>query len=119
MSPGPGQIFQDPSGTFALYVRTEKRPGKDHPEHLFIFTKDRLLFQRWTDALPEDYELVNDTAGRGEAKMMQLQVEALQYEREALSNCLKAAVAMLDDRAAEELRGLYRVAMEKAEFVSA
>lgn len=36
-------------GTAALYVRTERRPGRERPEHLLVTTGGRIVYEVWED----------------------------------------------------------------------
>ncbi len=111
-------IFQGPDGPL-FYIRSEKRDQPQGPpklEYFFVSVKDGTLWYKWLDKMPDEYPVIDDQGGRAEAKLFQGVAEAIKQEREALLKCLKAAIAMLDDRAVEEIRQIYTKTLEKAAF---
>lgn len=105
--PAPGQVYRTSQGAPAIYVRTEERGDPPVKEHLFVSARDRVLYTQWCQEMPNEYQLVNDTAGRAEADIAWIAVQALEKEKKLLLDCLKAAMAMLDDRAAAQVRQRY------------
>ncbi len=100
-----------------FYVRSEKRDQPKGPpklEYFFVYVKDGMLWQRWLQEMPTEYRTIDDQGGRAEAKLALAVAQAMKDEREALLSCMKAAVAMLDDRAANEIRKMYTETMKKA-----
>jgi hypothetical protein len=106
--PGPQQVFRTPQGQLLLYVRHEERPHEGEGI-LCVGVRDRIVYTVFTPlntAIPG--ELVNDTAGRNEAKVAFMSEIQVSRERDALKSAMKRAIGWLSPSQAEELRDLYR-----------
>ena len=94
-----------------LYVRTEKRPNSEAPEHFFVETHDRTVFHRWLSEgapVPEEWELVLDPEATARADALEAELEELRAERRALVEAMKAAVSVVPGTVATHLRDVYR-----------
>src|SRR5438132_8827880 len=109
------QIFRTLSGP-AILVRHEDRG--EGLEYCFVLVRDRLTIHRWEKEMPPEFELVYDPGARAEADLALAETNALVKEKGVLLECLTAALAMLDDRAAEEVRAIWRAKMKDADLVS-
>lgn len=125
--PLDGQVWRSPSGRPMLYVRTEETPGRDAPRHLFVSSRERMVWTTWhpDGAMPEEYELVSDghavqraTADREalvKARILHgLEVAELRANVAALTAAMKRAVAVVSPIAANDLRRVYREALGEA-----
>src|SRR2546430_14281736 len=104
------QILKTPRGP-AIRVGLEER-GKG-PEHHLILAYDGIVRHRWYSELPDEFELIHDPGARAEADIALKEANCLIMEKEVLLECLSAALAMLDDRAAESVRELWRGATKE------
>jgi hypothetical protein len=93
-----------------MYVRTEHRGGRPGPEHLFVTTRNRGVFQLWLADVPEDAELVIDTDGRRQAQEALWLLEAAAHEKGIVVDCLKRACEWLPAERARELRAMWKAA---------
>lgn len=87
-----------------FYVRTEQRPGRDQPEHLFVCTRERVCFERWHSEVPPEFELVIDTDGRRQANETRWLLQAADHDKQILVELLTQACEWLPRERAEELR---------------
>src|SRR5271163_2123779 len=110
-------IYSTPSGP-ALKVRTETRYGDEDPQHLFVLAQDRLVITRWEAEIPESFELIHDPAATVEVELAEVETRALLNEREILFDCMAAALGMLDERSADQVRDIYRSRIQQADIVS-
>jgi hypothetical protein len=104
--PAPGTIYCE-RGKLLMYVRTEQRTGAAAPEHLFVMTQNRTVFQRWTSEVPPEAELVIDEEGRAQASEERWLRTAAEHEVGILVALLKCACAWLPKDRADELRKEY------------
>jgi hypothetical protein len=102
----PATIYQTAHGP-SLYVRTEQRPGDDHPHHLFVRAAKRVVLQHWTDTVPPEAELVVDREGRKQANEERWLRLAAEHECQILAGLLKKACSMLPPERASALRAEY------------
>lgn len=109
-TPSEGQVYRAPNGEPALYVRTEQRPGASEPEHLFVLTHGRVVYERWTAELPEEWKLELDPGAQTRADRMAAEMLALARKYDAMARTLKAAVGLVPPTVANELRRVYREA---------
>ena len=98
--PRKDQVFEGPEGPM-LYVRQED--GK----YVFALTRDRIIYTRKFEAVPDSIELVVD-------QNLAEERQSLAVERSALIAALKAATEKLDSKGSEEVRAIYRDRMEAA-----
>ena len=84
-----------------LFIREED--GK----YVFALTKDRVIFSRSFETIPEEVELLLDQDLADER-------QSLAIERAALIAALKAATEKLDSKDAETVRAIYRDRMSVA-----
>lgn len=97
-----GQVYRSPSGRPALYVREEG--GR----HLLIETRDRVVFQRWVDELPEELELALDPLAHERATEARNELSWARREVDALTTAMRRAVEVVPVEVANELRRVYR-----------
>jgi hypothetical protein len=102
----PATVYQTAHGP-SLYIRTEQRPGDDHPHHLFVHVDKRMVFQHWTDTEPPEAELIIDSDGRRQAEQEKWLRLAAEHECQILAGLLKKACAMLPQERADALRAEY------------
>lgn len=93
-----------------MYVRTEHRGGRPGPEHLFVTTRNRNVFELWSEEMPKDAELILDTDGRQQAQEALWLLEAAEHEKQIVIDCLKRACEMLPAARATELRAQWKEA---------
>jgi hypothetical protein len=93
-----------------MFVRTEHRGGRPRPEHLFVTTRNRGVFQLWLADVPEDAELVIDTDGRRQAQEALWLLEVADHEKAILVDCLQAACEILPASNAKALRAMWKAA---------
>jgi len=105
--PDPQTVYRDDQGRVLIYVRTEKRSGRKEPEHLFVTTRERTVFQLWRTTLPDEAELVLDVEGRKEADQVRWLLHVAEHERNVVLGLLKQACKWLPAERAADLRGLY------------
>lgn len=110
MSPDSQTVYRDSRGRILIYVRTEHRGGRDNPEHLFVMTRNRVVFELWVDDIPADAELVIDTDGRRQAQETLWLLEAANHEKRIVVDCLKQACEWLPAARATELRAMWKEA---------
>lgn len=108
--PHPQTVYHDNQGRVLMYVRTEHRGGRDNPEHLFVMTRNRVVFELWVDDIPADAELVIDSAGRRQAQETLWLLEAADHEKQIVVDCLKQACEWLPAARAKELRAMWKEA---------
>lgn len=108
--PDPQTVYRDPQGRVLMYVRTEHRGGEAKPRHLFVTTRNRVVFELWTEEMPQDAELIFDTDGRRQAQESLWLLEASEHEKAIVIDCLKAACDMLPAARAKELRAMWKAA---------
>lgn len=108
-APQPGHVYRV-NGQPALYVRTEARYGSEVPEHLFVFSRDRIVLTRWTPEVPDEFELIIDTEGRRQADEARWLLWAADHDRGILLGLLKQACAWLPRERADELRQRWKLA---------
>jgi hypothetical protein len=104
-----------------LYVRTEQRPGATTPEHLFIETHDRAVFERWLPeaTLPEALQLTLDPAATARADALDAELAELRIEKAAFVKAMQRAVSVVPVTVANELRRIYREHRDGATLVAA
>jgi len=97
-----------------LYVRTEARPGAKEPEHLFVHTEDRVVFQRWLPGgdVPPDWSLAIDHLAIERADRAEARARKLQAEVDALIAALREAIGLVPPSQQDRLREVYRRAKE-------
>jgi hypothetical protein len=110
VAPDPQTIYRDAEGRVLMYVRTEQRSGRKKPEHLFVTTRNRGVFQLWVEEIPKDAELVLDTDGRRQAQEALWLCEAEEHEKRIVIECLKQACDWLPAERAKELRAKWKEA---------
>jgi hypothetical protein len=111
------QIYSTPNGP-ALKVRTELREGETKPEHMFVSVRDRLVYTEWHKEVPPEFELIHDPAASRERDLATLELVAQLGEKAVFVECMQAALGMLDERSAEQIRDIYRTRIEQAEIIS-
>ena len=87
-----------------LYVRTEERSGRPAPEHLFVETRGRVVFQRWVSKVPAEFELILDTDGREHANEARWMTKVTEHNLKLALGLLKKAASWLPSERARELR---------------
>jgi hypothetical protein len=96
--PRVGEVYEGPEGPM-IYVREESG------QFVFAAARDRVIFTRKFDEVPEKFELVYDFSLAAER-------DDLAKERAALVAALKIATGKLDEESAGEVRAEYRQRME-------
>ena len=105
--PNPQTIYRDDQGRVLMYVRNEWRSGRKEPEHLFVTTRERTVFQLWRASMPAEAELILDVEGRKEAEEVRWLLHVAEHERNVVLGLLKQACKWLPAERAADLRGLY------------
>ena len=107
-TPDPQTVYRDAQGRVLIYVRTEQRDGRTTPEHLFLTTRERNVFQLWSEATPEGAELVLDVVGRRQANELRWLLAAADQDRNLALDLLKRACEWLPQERAQELRAAWK-----------
>ena len=68
--------------------------------------------------MPDEFELVFDPGSRAEADVLLAEANALIYEKKVLLECLKTALGQMDDRAAEQVRDIWRARIKTADLLN-
>lgn len=115
-TPQPGQVYaiRTPDGAThpALCVRTEQRPGRPAPEHLFVFERGRVVWERWT-ADADDLDLLGDPRAAERADALAHELAHVEAQRDALVIALRRATSVVPDAVALELRRVYSDALSR------
>jgi hypothetical protein len=109
-TPDPQTVYRDAQGRVLTYVRTEQRDGRTTPEHLFLTTRERNVFQLWSETVPEEAELILDVEGRKQANEANWLLQAADHDRELALGLLKRACEWLPQERAQELRAQWKEA---------
>jgi hypothetical protein len=94
-----------------LYVRQEARPGSTTPDHLFVVTRDRVVYERWhpvADPLPAALELRLDPDATERAARLADELTEANAKAAALGAALRRAVEVVPVEVGNELRSVYR-----------
>jgi hypothetical protein len=108
--PDPQTVYRDAQGRILMYVRTEHRGGEAKPRHLFVTTRNRVVFELWCEEVPGGAELILDTDGRRQAQESLWLLEAAVHEKAIVIDCLKRACEWLPAERAKELRAMWKEA---------
>ena len=110
-------IFDTAHGP-AMLVREEDQGHGLEYLWATVDPKSRAIATHWSKTIPKNYELVHDVGARVEANLALHETAALIQEKAVLLECLSAALGMLDERAAEQVRDIYRAKVPAADITS-
>lgn len=107
--PDPQTVYRHKDELW-FYVRTEHRGGRPKPEHLFVTTRERIVFHHWTETVPAEAQLICDEQGRAQAEECKWLLAASEHETKIVVDLLKVAVSWLPEERARQLRAAWKEA---------